>query len=176
MRRRRSLIPLIAACALAAFAPFAVSRSPQANRAEEFGAWPTHFENRLLTPLPLSAREERFAEDFPGRIGRFTDGEREIIIRYVTEATRRLHSSADCFAAIGYRIEPQSVRVDSNGARWGCFVATRGEESLRVYERIHDEEGNAWVDVSEWYWATVLRGETRGAWWAITIAERNMPE
>ena len=44
-----------------------------------FPGWPSTFEGRTLTPLPLNEMETKFATGFPGRIARFSDGEREII-------------------------------------------------------------------------------------------------
>ncbi|MEW6730399.1 MAG: hypothetical protein AB1489_03570, partial [Acidobacteriota bacterium] len=53
--------------------------------------------------------------------------------------------------------------------RWGAFKASGGKETLTVYERIYDQNGNGWTDVSAWYWAAIL-GKTESPWWAITIA------
>src|SRR5262249_38934378 len=66
---------------LAAVAPFAPMRSDAPNEPSAFPGWPDQLEGHGLTQLPLSSREERFAADFPGRIARFSDGEREMIIR-----------------------------------------------------------------------------------------------
>src|SRR5262245_8451285 len=65
-----------------------------------FPGWPSTFEGRSLRELPLSEREERFGAGFPGRIARFTDGQRELIIRWVAAPTRQLHSAADCFRGL----------------------------------------------------------------------------
>lgn len=107
--------------------------------------------------------------DFPGRIGRFSDGEREIVIRWVTEATRKLHPASDCFQGLGYSIKPRALQRDDKGSLWSSFGASKGNERLRVRERIHSESGETWTDVSSWYWAA-LREE--GPWWAITVAEK----
>src|SRR5512143_3486458 len=66
--------------------------------------WPTHFRDQPLTQLPLGALEERCARRFPGAIGRFTDGQRIVIIRQVSRPTRELHPTADCFCGIGYQV------------------------------------------------------------------------
>ena len=147
--------------------------------AEEGGApfpgWPSSFEGRELTVLPLSEREQRFGLDFPGRLARFTDGRREIIIRWVTQPTRKLHPASDCFEAIGYSVRPDALRVDRNGARWGSFIATRGTERLLVSERIYTEAGDTWADTSAWYWSAISQN-TRGPWWAVTVAEKMKEE
>lgn len=159
---------LLLVCSVAAFAPLLGAR-PDPALVGDFPAWPTQLAGRPLRALPLGATEQRFAADFPGRIGRFSDGEREIVIRWVSNQTRKLHPAIDCFRGIGYAITPQPLAVDADGVRWGRFVARRGEERLEVRERIHDASGNHWTDVSAWYWAATT-GKSPGPWWAITIA------
>jgi hypothetical protein len=139
-----------------------------------FPGWPARFEGKTLIVLPLSEREKRFGSDFPGQIGRFTDGEHEVIIRWVTAATRKLHSASDCFEGIGFRVQPLPLHVDGDGLLWATFIATRGSERLRVYERIYADTGESWPDVSAWYWAAA-REHTAGPWWAVTVAEQ-VPE
>jgi hypothetical protein len=71
--------------------------TPAVRPADHFPGWPASFEGYALRELPLSARERKFMEGFPGRTGRFTDGNREFVIRWVTHETRLLHPAADCF-------------------------------------------------------------------------------
>jgi hypothetical protein len=134
-----------------------------------FPGWPTHFEGRAITQLPLSKREAKFTEEFPGLIGRFTDGEREIILRWITEENRRVHPSSDCFQGIGYKIEPLPIWIDRDGNYWSSFKASNENESLYVYERTYDQQGNSWTDISSWYWAAIF-GKTSSPWWSITVA------
>ena len=160
-------------CTLAALIPILPLRSKQSQVAiprVAFSEWPANFEGQTLRPLPLTERELRFGEDFPGKIGRFTDGKREVIIRWVSEATRRLHRASDCFEGIGFSIRPLPLHVDENGSRWSRFIAVRGKERLRVRERIYTDTGESWTDVSSWYWASVQE-TSAGPWWAITVAE-----
>ncbi|MDP1791075.1 MAG: hypothetical protein Q8L12_10910, partial [Methylibium sp.] len=91
---------LLAACALA---PLARDASPAegALRAVE---WPRQFDGRTLRPLALSPVEQRFANAFPGAIGRFSDGERLLVLRDVQRPTRMLHPAADCYRGLGYSI------------------------------------------------------------------------
>ena len=116
-------IVFIIACAIAFSAPFALRNSTtrQANSAD-FKGFPAEFEGRKLRDLGLSERERFFLEDFPGQIGRFSDGNREIVIRRVTEATRKLHPASDCFEAVGYSTKPLPIKVDEAGKRWACFL------------------------------------------------------
>ena len=164
----------IVACALAALMPFVSARfetpAPGA-AAVAFPGWPGTFAGKTLTQLPLNEMEKQFATEFPGRIARFSDGEREIIIRWVTEATRKMHPASDCFQGLGYSVKPLAAYRDQNGSLWASFAATKGDEQLRVYERINSDSGETWTDVSAWYWSA-LRQRGSGSWWAITVAEK----
>ncbi|HEU0254107.1 MAG TPA: hypothetical protein VFR12_13825 [Pyrinomonadaceae bacterium] len=168
---RRSSIVYVIVCAIAALVPLLSAESKQpGNAAVAFPGWPTQFEGKTLTPLPLSELEQRFSSDFPGQLSRFTDGKREIVIRWVTEATRKLHPSSDCFQGLGYTVKPLALRRDESGSLWSSFEATKGDEQLRVYEQIRSDSGQSWTDVSAWYWSTFSQGS--GSWWAITVAEK----
>jgi hypothetical protein len=163
----KSAPALILACVLAALAPFAVP-APAPMEQTGFPGWPTSFEGRPLQPAALSPIEQRFAETFPGRIGRFSDGRREVIMRWIAAPTRKLHAASDCFKGSGYRVKPLPLEV-SDAITWGAFSAERGTQQLHVREVITDDNGRRWTDVSAWYWAAV-RGETAPPWWAITVA------
>jgi hypothetical protein len=171
---RRSNLFYIIACALAAVAPFIYAQfeTPARSAANGvFPGWPSSFEGKPLTRLPLNEMEQKFTTDLPGKFGRFTDGEREIIIRWVTEATRKMHPASDCFQGLGYTVNPLPVRRDKNGSLWSSFAAAKGNKRLIVYEQIHSDAGETWTDVSAWYWSA-LRQQDNGSWWAITIAEK----
>ena len=133
--------------------------------------WPQHFAGRELRPLALSPMELQFAAQFPGAIGRFSDGERIISLRHVTRPTRKLHSAADCFRGLGYRIGAQALerRVAASGVQ-RCFVAEGPGGPLRVCEYIEDAAGASFSDHSAWYWSA-LAGESRGPWLAVTTAQ-----
>jgi hypothetical protein len=160
--------PLLAlACVLAALAPLAVP-APLPVELTGFPGWPSTFDNRPLQPVALASVEQRFAATFPGRIGRFSDGRQEVIMRWIAAPTRKLHAASDCFKGSGYSVKPLPLET-TDGATWGTFAAERGAQRLRVREVITDGNGNRWTDVSAWYWAAV-RGETQAPWWAITVA------
>jgi len=159
---------LLAALA-AAVAPF-VGGSNDARAANAaFPGWPAQYEGRPLVAMPLTPREDSFVRDFPGRVGRFSDGRREIIIRFVDAPTRLLHSAADCFRGIGYRITPMPVR--KNVEAMSCFRADHAGDAIAVCEMIRDERGSAWPDVSAWYWSAMF-GASPGPWWSFVVAER----
>ena len=154
----------------AALVPLLPSRSQTAAADVRFAGWPVAYEGRALAEMPVSQREIAFARDFPGRIGRFSDGKREIIIRWVGVPTRRLHSAADCLRGIGYSIVPQPARRDVDGHAMGCLRASREADVMTVCEVIRDAQGAAFPDVSAWYW-NALFGATQGPWWSFVIAE-----
>jgi len=162
----------ILACSVALFAPIFLTKENSSKsvtaKAQNF---PAEFEGLKLKELDLSERERYFLQDFPGEIKRFTDGKREIIIRRVTEATRKLHPAKDCFEAINFQTKPLPLKIDENGKHWACFSAVKKDESLRVCERISDAAGNEWTDVSAWYWSAFA--QTEGEWLAYTIAEND---
>lgn len=161
-------------CLLAALAPWLKGMAAAPGSGEAFPGWPTRFEGRPLAPLPLTPLEASLQKDFPGRVGRFTDGRREIILRWVTRETRKLHPSSDCFKANGYRVEPRGIEK-AGDLRWSRYTATRGSRRLEVAERIYGPDGGQWTDVSAWYWAALL-GRTRGPWWAVTVAAPGNPD
>ncbi len=159
----------VTACLFAIIVPFMTTNNTATKSAGNHD-FPTEFEGRRLNDLGLSDREKGFLADFPGQIGRFSDGDREIIIRRVTEATRKLHPAVDCFKAVGFITEPLPVRIDEAQHRWSCFSAVKEGDKLRVCERIEDKRGGVWTDVSSWYWSAW--GSDHAEWWAYTVAER----
>ncbi len=169
LKARGEIAVLLLAAAAAALAPFA-TRSSGAVASAPFPGWPTHYEGRALVELPLTPREAAFTEDFPGRVGRFSDGQREIIIRWVGAPTRKLHSAADCFRGSGYAITPIAARKVSDGTTMSCFRATLRGASMTVCEMIRDDRGGSWSDVSAWYWDGMLRSSPP-PWWSFVVAQ-----
>jgi hypothetical protein len=157
-------------CLVAVIIPFfnlSTSTTPTA----QFPGWPSNFEGKPLKQLPLTNQENRFSKGFPGQIGRFTDGNREIIIRWVTRETRQLHPSIDCYKGLGYSIHPLPLVIDSQGHLWSAYKVSRGSRSYLVKEKIFDQIGNNWSDVSAWFWSAMLN-KTQGPWWSIVISEK----
>jgi hypothetical protein len=163
---------LALAALLAALAPLlSQARSRDTVAAGAFPGWPANFEGRPLNPLPLTPREALFVRDFPGRVGRFEDGRREIIVRWVSAATRMLHPAADCFRGIGYAVSPLPARRTTGGEIMSCFRATRGTEAMTVCELIRSPAGEHWPDVSAWYWSALL-ATSPAPWWSYVVSER----
>lgn len=170
MRLARLLfIGLLATATLMPALIGAGSNDPQALLPDSEIDWPSSFEGRPLTLLRLSPVEQRFAAQFPGQIGRFSDGSRNIILRVAQQPTRLLHPAADCFRGLGYRLDTPKVAQDGSGTTWSCFLARKDGRALRVCERIYDAAGNSWTDVSSWYWAALV-GRTQAPWFALTVA------
>lgn len=128
------------------------------------------YADKPIQAIGLTAREQGFVTQFPGKIERFTDGRREIIIRWVTEPTRRLHPAADCFRSVGFDITPLPAATHPNGAMMSCFLAESGQQSLKVCEWLNDGNRQSWPDVSSWYWSALFNRSSQG-WWSYVVAE-----
>ena len=116
-----------------------------------------------VRPLALSAVEQRFADRFPGSIARLTDGRQIVVLREVAQPTRMLHPAADCFRALGYRIEGErlelAARANAPATAPRAQPAQRNDTAapllqtvaLRVTNRLSpgnvgDALGDAWGD------------------------------
>lgn len=132
--------------------------------------WPREIDGAPLRPLALSAVEQRFAQRFPGHIGRFEADDVVWVLRDVTRPTRALHPAADCFRGLGYRIADARLQLDTQSRLWRCFAAQRGDERVRVCERIVDAQGESFADASSWFWAATT-GRSSGPWRAMTQVE-----
>jgi len=169
LKARGQIAALLLAAAAAALAPL-IERNNGAAAGAPFPGWPTEYEGRPLVELSLTQRETAFMQDFPGRVGRFSDGRREIIIRWLGAPTRKLHSAADCFRGSGYAITPVAARKDAAGTTMSCFRATLRGANMMVCEVIRDEQGGSWSDVSAWYWDGMLRSSPP-PWWSFVVAQ-----
>lgn len=133
--------------------------------------WPSRFEGRRIVPLPPAPEDALLAAQFPGRTARFSDGRRQIVLRRMDAATRRLHPARDCFRATGHAIAPAPMRVSPDGRAASCFAAARGGRTLLVCEHVRDARGRSWPDISSWYWSALL-GTSEGPWTAALTVER----
>lgn len=137
---------------------------------DRFPGWPAEVGGRPLEPMALTPAERGFVRGFPGRVGRFSSGADHVILRWVEAPTRMLHPARHCFRATGYDVGPPRL-CDLDGETVACFDATRGADRLEVFERIHDDAGQSWTDVSAWHWAAST-GASRGPWWSVTRVRR----
>ena len=127
--------------------------------------WPIEFEGRPLEPLPPSATEKAFATSFPGAIGVFrSPGNRQVILRQVDRATRRLHDSATCLKAAGFSLDGRTVE-----GGWVRYRARRGTDTFDVREQISAGE-QVWTDVSAWFWHASFYPNS-GPWMAVTVLD-----
>lgn len=168
-----SKVVLIISAILATSAPFIFSNVPADSKiTSQFPGWPSEYEGKPLTQLELTEKEEVFVQGFPGKIGRFSDGYRELIIRWVEQPTRKLHPAADCFKGIGYFIKPQPIQVNELGVKMGCFKASKDSSELSVCEYITAQDGKTWSDISSWYWGALI-DDTSDGWMSYVVAEKN---
>lgn len=135
--------------------------------------WPTEFDGRPLREVALSPQENRFFQAFPGEIRRYHDGEHQVVLRYVTTPTRKLHTVAQCLRASGFTLRHLPLREDTYGV-WSVVEARRGGESYLVREMIRAEGGGTWSDTSTWYWEA-HRSPANGPWWLMSVIEGKGP-
>lgn len=164
-----TLRTLMLSMIVAALTPFLATSERTHQESRETLEWPHEFRGRPLTRVDLNEDERRFLADFPGSVARFTDGEYDIIMRWVREPTRRLHPAEDCYRGWGYEVSQSRIHNDGDGTRWRCFKARLGDQEREVCEHMRDLEGQHFTDVSAWYWSATLH-ETGGPWLVTTIA------
>lgn len=168
----RTLAATLLACALLPAGSLLAGASPSESTtpAATDHEWPTERDGLALRPLATTAVEQRFAAQFPGRIGRFASERGVFVLRDVTRPTRMLHPAADCYRGLGYRIEAARLERDGHARLWRCFEAARDGRRVRVCERIEGADGEAFTDASAWFWAASL-GRSTGPWRAVTSVE-----
>lgn len=167
-------LALIAAALLPLVVPGAVRGSVGASSGHDplpSTEWPHSWDGHDLRPLALTAVEERFSRQFPGRIARFDAGHFVLVMREVRVPTRQLHPAVDCYRGLGYAIEKVKLERDARQRLWRCFLAIRDGRAVRVCERIEGPDGDAYTDTSAWFWAAAL-GRSHGPWNAVTRVER----
>ena len=159
----------LVACTISASLAFATRPSVEP-KSRDFPGWPSTFEGAELERVEMNERERDFYAEFPGYVARFTDGEREIILRWVEQPTQHLHPAATCFRGRGFDVTPAGGLQGVDGRTWGSFRAQRDDDRFTVRELVYTD-GRSWSDISAWYWSASL-GRTQGPWWAVMVAER----
>jgi exosortase/archaeosortase family protein len=157
-------------CITSALLPFVVRPTIGASVIDPAASWPDTVDGAKITAVDSLREEQAFAADFPGQMKRFTDGTNSYFVRCVYKDTRQLHPSSDCFKGLGYAVDSQPIVIGSDGHRWSSFTAWKAQDKYLVMERIYNERGDSWTDVSEWYWSACL-GKSKAPWFAVTIAK-----
>lgn len=122
-----------------------------------------------LEPLPPTEEERTFLKSFPGSIATCKWNGKQVILRRVSQATRKLHPSVDCLRAAGYQTSDSETIDLSDGSAWSRFTASKNGMRLVVHERIISEtDGSSWTDVPAWYWSALDR-PLNGPWRAETV-------
>lgn len=160
----------------AALAPVLAFGTPGTPAPPDLGVGPEVFNFHGMTlplvPLPATDTEIAFARSFPGTLASYRWGNDQVILRRVSEATRRLHPSRDCLRAAGFETTDAVTVTRGDGSHWSVFHATRDGLRQTVHERIVSERNGAeWTDVSAWYWSA-LRNPLNGPWQAETVISR----
>lgn len=122
-----------------------------------------------LTQLAATEMEMAFARSFPGTLASYDWGGRQVILRRVDRATRRLHPTRDCLRAAGFETTDGATVTMSDGSVWARFHAGRDGRWWTVCERIVSTgNGATWTDASAWFWAAA-RHPLNGPWQAETV-------
>jgi len=170
MSRTRTLVQL-GALLLAALAPLFRLERGAAEFPVTWPPFPSTLEGRALVESAPSELEAPWIAAFPGRIGRFSDGERLWILRQVAHPTLALHSSVRCLVAAGWTVEPGQAWRDAEGRIWSTCRAQRDGRRLRVRERVASLTSEAsWPDLDAWRHDAWL-GRDPGPWCAFTALE-----
>ena len=160
---------VVAAMVCIGWHPSSVREDDTAKGVESFPGWPKTFDGETLVEESQNELEQVFAKDFPGRIGRFRAGGRQVILRWTTHATHRVHGSVYCLRAAGWNIEPYPQDRGDDGV-WSVFRATRASDSLTVREQVRCADGTNFPDVPTWFFHAIL-GRSHGPWWIVTVAD-----
>ncbi|MCP5534637.1 MAG: hypothetical protein H7A51_00195 [Akkermansiaceae bacterium] len=136
--------------------------------------WPAEFDGEPLIRLDQTAFEKSFQRDFPGSIATFRCGGKQVILRHITTASRKLHPSSDCLRASGYHIGAMRIQTDDKNRQWAGYTAINPDNTYIVLERIIDTRGNTWTDVSSWYWHALIHPD-RAPWLAQTVIQATPP-
>jgi hypothetical protein len=111
----------------------------------------------------------------PGKMAIFTDetGRRVYIVRWITHTSREVHSASDCYrASSDSDVHWFGIRKLDDGNEYACFTSVEKNHPrpTLVCERIFDDHGHNYTDVSTWFWSSMFE-QTKPPWWAVTIAE-----
>jgi hypothetical protein len=129
-----------------------------------------------------------YLRDFPGDAAQFQVGAtgKLILLRRTNLATRKLHSSENCYQGTGVTCEPAPAIKDTAGHLWSQFHLNRPFSKSRTVRQCYFSidpaaSGGAledwihgtpsWPDVSSWYWAAAVPGSPVKATLAITVLE-----
>ena len=132
-----------------------------------------NLEGERLSEVLLSETEQQFARHFPGELRCYQShsSRLRVVVRNVNRATRKLHPSAHCLKADGFKIGTQIFVTTEDGQKWQSYRATRKGQVLQVKEQVRDlSSGEVWTDVGAWFWSASL-GRSSGPWQAVTLIE-----
>lgn len=160
-------------CLAAAFLPLVPAGFVAADQGPgRFPGWVDRWDGVPLKRLPFTWRERRLAEGFPGPAALFTDGSRQLVLRYAEQPTRRMRPAFDCFRQAGFTVSRLPGYTDSRQRVWSAFRAVKAGETWRVSERVSDLTGRQWNDASDWYLPAAF-ARTAGPWWDVVVMEKS---
>ena len=176
----RTLVIVCLVAGLVPLLPWRTDATASSNEAAR--EWPEPF--RSMKQGELTDAERRFAAGV--QMGRFHQDGCDWLVRWIRDASRRVHPAEECYRATGWRVQPRlsqvsavsDTRLPAQPRNWGCFAARRGAETVEVCQTIIDENGRSWSDVGSWWWSATF-GKSKGPWLGLVrvtaIAVRTPP-
>lgn len=151
--------------------------------------WPASIDGEVLAleagnPLPAKYRATFLGTAVQGRLS----GGDPVLLRQCAVPTLTLHSTEECYRAVGFTCVPLPAVRDSQGHLWSrfeavhpdgrayavrqCFFSIDGAVAAREGDLSDWVAGRAsWPDVSSWYWAAARPGASVGVTLAVAVAE-----
>ena len=149
----RGLTGLTLSCLLAATVP---ALRPSEIRASSVDtAWPEEVPSNAAT-LPLTAVEARALAAFPGAVARYQADQVLWLVRRAQGATRRLHGTAECLRASGWKVTQLPPWEDGDQRSWSAYAGSRDGVVLRFEERVRCQDGQVFPDVGAAFWHALL--------------------
>ncbi|MBI5092079.1 MAG: archaeosortase/exosortase family protein [Candidatus Hydrogenedentes bacterium] len=150
--------------------------------------WPTTWEGQRLIPVPVSEGMREYLRDFPGDSAQFQVGDtgKLILLRRTAFATRKLHSSENCYRGKGVTRKPMPAVRDTGGRLWSQFWLNRPFSAPRTVRQCYFSidpaaaggaledwvrDAPSWPDASSWYWAAARPGSPVRTTLAVTVLE-----
>ena len=128
----------------------------------------TSFRGVPVRQIALTEAEENFYRNFPGSIAIYESTDLKLIVRHVSQATRKLHPASHCLQAEGFRIGEKSLSTDDG---FLTYRITRDGETLSVKEQVTSlTTERTWPEISAWYWHALFH-PNQGPWTAVTMIE-----
>lgn len=132
-----------------------------------FPGFPKEFEGRPLVRLADTPEERAFFAEHPLIHGRFSDGQRTVLLRFSDGSGDGFHLARSCFEGYGYRITDLPEQAAMGQA---CYRAVRSGVAVHVREYIVDGQGRRFATSEAFRRAELLR-QAEPPYWGVSLVE-----